>query len=56
MDINCGAIVDGEKSLSEMGEIVFQNILNTASGQKTKSEHFGFGDNEFVPWLVGAVL
>ena len=56
MDINCGTIVDGEKSLYEMGAIVFQEILDTASGKKTKSEHFGFGDNEFVPWHVGAVV
>jgi altronate hydrolase len=56
MDINCGTIVDGEKSLDEMGAIVFQGILDTASGKKTKSEHFGFGDNEFVPWHVGAVV
>ena len=56
MDINCGLIADGEKSLDEMGEAVFQRILDTASGEKTKSETFGFGDNEFVPWHIGAVL
>jgi altronate hydrolase len=56
MDINCGLIADGEKSLAEMGTVVFQKILDTASGKKTKSEAFGFGDNEFVPWHIGAVL
>ena len=56
MDINCGLIADGEKSLAEMGAVVFQEILDTASGKKTKSEAFGFGDNEFVPWHIGAVL
>ena len=56
MDINCGLIADGKKSLDEMGEAVFQKILDTASGKKTKSEKFGFGDNEFVPWHIGAVL
>jgi altronate hydrolase len=56
MDINCGIVIDGEKNLNEMGEIIFQEILDTASGKKTKSEHFGFGDNEFVPWHIGAVL
>jgi altronate hydrolase len=56
MDINCGAIIEGEKSLDEMGAIIFQEIIDTASGKKTKSEHFGFGDNEFVPWHIGAVL
>jgi altronate hydrolase len=56
MDINCGLIADGEKSLAKMGTVVFQEILDTASGKKTKSEAFGFGDNEFVPWHIGAVL
>jgi altronate hydrolase len=56
MDINCGLIADGEKSLAEMGEFVFQKILDTASGKKTRSEIYGFGDNEFVPWHIGAVL
>lgn len=58
MDINCGIVIDGEKNLNEMGEIIFQEILDTASGKKTKSEHFGFGDIDcvlqfcFVPGLT----
>jgi altronate hydrolase len=56
MDINCGLITDGEKNLEEMGMEIFQTILDTASGHKTKSETFGFGDNEFVPWHIGAIL
>ena len=53
MDINCGAIADGEKSVDEMGEFIFQEILKVASGTKSKSELLGLGDNEFVPWEVG---
>jgi altronate hydrolase len=56
MDINCGLIVQGEKTQEEMGADIFQNILNTASGNKTKSEAFSFGDNEFVPWHIGAMV
>jgi altronate hydrolase len=56
MDINCGVIADGEASVEETGETIFQEILKTASGKKTKSELFGYGDNEFVPWQIGAVL
>jgi altronate hydrolase len=56
MDINCGLIVDGETNVEETGRIIFQRILETASGKKTKSEFLGFGDNEFVPWHLGAVL
>ncbi|MBM3489170.1 MAG: altronate dehydratase [Alphaproteobacteria bacterium] len=56
MDINCGLVVDGERSVAEMGEAIFQQILRTASGEKTKSELLGFGDDEFVPWVVGATM
>ncbi len=56
MDVNCGLIVEGEAGVEETGRVIFQKILDTASGQKTKSEAFGFGDNEFVPWHMGAVL
>ena len=28
----------------------------TASGDKTKSEVHGYGQNEFVPWALGAVM
>ena len=56
MDVNCGAIVDGETSVEEMGERIFRLILETASGKKTKSEELGFGDEEFVPWQIGAVM
>jgi altronate hydrolase len=55
MDLNCGGIVDGEVSIDEMGEQIFQAILGTASGERTKSELHGYGQNEFVPWQLGAV-
>ena len=56
MDINCGTIADGESTVEEMGERIFRLVLETASGKKTKSELHGIGDNEFVPWQIGAVM
>ncbi|MFM1907231.1 MAG: hypothetical protein RLZZ591_908 [Pseudomonadota bacterium] len=56
MDINCGEIVDGQASIAEMGQRIFDLILATASGQKTKSEVHGYGQAEFVPWQIGAVM
>jgi altronate hydrolase len=53
MDINCGAILDGECSLQEMGQHIFELMLRTASGAPSKSELLGLGDNEFVPWQIG---
>ena len=55
MDINCGLIVDGECSVAEMGQRIFEQILRHASGEPTKSEQLGLGDNEFVPWHLGIV-
>jgi altronate hydrolase len=56
MDINCGEILDGTISVQELGLIIFKQILATASGELTKSEEFGFGDFEFAPWIIGAVM
>ena len=56
MDINCGEIIDDGVSVAEMGQRIFELMLQTASGQATKSERHGYGQNEFVPWQVGAVM
>jgi altronate hydrolase len=55
MDINCGPIAEGEISVDAMGEQIFQALLRIASGEKTKSELHGYGQNEFVPWQLGAI-
>jgi altronate hydrolase len=55
MDINCGDILEGV-GIEEKGEEIFQAILRVASGERTKSEDLGYGDNEFVPWQIGAVM
>jgi altronate hydrolase len=56
MDINCGEIIDGKASIAEMGQRIFELVLATASGEASKSEKHGYGQNEFVPWQVGAVM
>ncbi len=56
MDVNCGTIVDGALSVDEVGQEIFDLVLAVASGQRTKSEELGFGDEEFTPWQLGAVL
>ena len=55
MDIDCGTVVTGEQSVSEAGAEIFERIVAVASGEKTKSETYDYGDNEFVPWQLGAV-
>ena len=56
MDINCGAIIDGEATIQEMGERIFRLVLDTASGKPSKSEILGIGDHEFAPWHIGVVM
>jgi altronate hydrolase len=56
MDINCGAIVTGESTVEEKGAEILDYMLEIASGKKSKSEALGYGDMEFVPWHIGAVM
>jgi altronate hydrolase len=56
IDLNCGEIADGTATIEQVGERLLELILATASGSKTKSERFGYGQSEFVPWQLGAVM
>jgi altronate dehydratase large subunit len=41
LDINAGEVLLGKKSLNEMGEIIYQEILAVASGKLCKAEQLG---------------
>ena len=56
MDLNCGSVLDGEADLDALGRRIFRLILDTASGQPTKSELLGYGDAEFAPWVLGVTV
>jgi altronate hydrolase len=53
MDVNCGVIIDGHATIPELGQRIFGQLLRHASGEPTKSEAIGVGENEFVPWPIG---
>lgn len=55
MDLNCGEVLDGTKTIDELGATLFQMMLETASGKPSKSETHGYGQNEFVPWQISVV-
>lgn len=55
MDINTGDIASGTETIESVGEKLFEQIIAVASGEKTASERQDYGDNEFVPWQVGAI-
>lgn len=56
MDINAGTILDGEGTVESVGAEIFEKIISVASGEKTKSEAQGIGDEEFCPWTPGPVF
>ena len=56
MDINCGSIAEGKENIKEVGQKIFELVVDTASGNKSKSEINGYGDEEFNPWQVGVVM
>ena len=53
MDINAGTILDGTETVEQVGQRIFEKIIAVASGEKTKSESAGMGDEEFAPWFIG---
>jgi altronate hydrolase len=53
MDLNAGTILTGTETVQEVGLRVFEKMISVASGEKTKSELAGIGDEEFAPWILG---
>jgi altronate dehydratase len=55
MDLNAGEILAG-RPVEDVGRELFEKILSVASGERTRSEQLGYGDEEFVPWQIGPTL
>jgi altronate hydrolase len=55
MDIDAGPILEGE-TVKSVGQRLFDLILDVASGNETKSERAGVGEEEFAPWTIGPTL
>ncbi|MGD0777943.1 MAG: altronate dehydratase family protein [Candidatus Solibacter sp.] len=54
MDINAGAIADGDCTVQQVGQQIFDRLLEVASGRRTCAERLGH--KEFVPWRIGPVM
>ena len=54
MDINAGLIADGEATVAQIGQQIFDLILRSASGERVAAERNGH--REFVPWRIGPVM
>lgn len=55
MDLDAGTILSG-RSVEDVGREIFEQVIAVASGQRTKSELHGIGQEEFVPWNIGPTL
>jgi altronate hydrolase len=55
MDLDAGPILAGD-SVESVGSRLFEMILKVASGEQTKSEQNGVGEEEFAPWTIGPTL
>jgi len=55
MDIDAGTILEG-MPVEQVGKEIFEKILSVASGEHTKSEISGVGEEEFAPWSIGPTL
>jgi altronate hydrolase len=55
MDVDAGRVLKGA-TIAEVGQDIFELLLDVASGTPTKSERHGIGEEEFNPWIIGATL
>jgi altronate hydrolase len=42
--------------MAEVGDEIFEKLIAVASGEQTKSEAQGIGEDEFQPWNLGGIL
>ena len=55
IDINTGAIIDGTKTIQEMGEDILLYCIKTASGEVTPKA-VSLNQDDFIPWKRGVSL
>jgi altronate dehydratase large subunit len=44
IDLDISGVVNGEKSISECGEMIFEELIDVCNGKYTKAESYGFGE------------
>ncbi len=55
IDVDCGPVVSGEKTIEQMGEEILDTVVCVASGEvRTKAERLG--QDDFIPWKRGISL
>ncbi|KEO75779.1 UxaA family hydrolase [Anditalea andensis] len=55
IDFNTGGVIEGTKTIKEMGEEMLELIIKVASGE-VKSKAMELGQDDFIPWKRGVSL
>ncbi len=55
IDIDCGSVITGEKTLEQMGEEILEYCIRAASGEITPKA-VQLGQDDFIPWKRGVSL
>lgn len=55
IDINCGPVIEGEKTIEEMGEDILEYCIKAASGEVTPKAVL-LNQDDFIPWKRGVSL
>jgi altronate hydrolase len=55
IDVDTGAVIEGNSTVEQMGEEILQTVVRVASGElRTKAEVLG--QDDFIPWKRGVSL
>ncbi|MFD0796504.1 UxaA family hydrolase [Maribacter chungangensis] len=55
IDVDTGAVITGEKTIKEMGELLLEYIIKVASGEVIAKADL-LGQDDFIPWKRGISL
>ena len=55
IDVNCGPVISGEKTIEQMGEEILDHIIEVASGN-IKPKAVLLNQDDFIPWKRGVSL
>ena len=55
IDIDCGPVINGEKSIEEMGEVILEYCIKVASGEIIPKA-VQLNQDDFIPWKRGVSL
>lgn len=55
IDVDCGPVISGEKTIEQLGEEILDLIIDVASGRK-KAKATLLNQDDFIPWKRGVSL